>query len=198
MTTELLGKAERETARSERASIRGWRAPRRSSRAAVGKLLEVFSSSETMRIEDVWREIETVASREELRAAVETVDELVPHLDEDDEGEVRTRLSERIRMVSGFLRELCEVIELGSNAEGERGARERCDGCRGCSITAASSRPRHRRGPGARLLAAAGVRAAGGGGRDSRSQRVRVLRAHPVSSASQAPRRLRARILAVA
>ena len=120
MTTELLGKAERETAKKRarehprlaRASVK--------LAAAVGKLLEVFSSIETMRIEDVWREIEAVASREELRAAVETVDELVPHLDEDDEGEVRTRLSERIRMVSGFLRELCEVIELGSNAEGER------------------------------------------------------------------------------
>ena len=59
-----------------------------------------------------------VASREELRLAVATVVELVPHSDEDDEGAVRARVSERIRMVSGFARELCEVIELGSNADG--------------------------------------------------------------------------------
>ena len=198
MTTELLGKAERETAKKRarehprlaRASVK--------LAAAVGKLLEVFSSIETMRIEDVWREIEAVASREELRAAVETVDELVPHLDEDDEGEVRTRLSERIRMVSGFLRELCEVIELGSNAEGERVlAGDATDAVVARSPPQAQGL-RHRRGPGARLLAAAGVRRAGGGGRDSRSQRVRVLRADPVPSASQAPRRLRARIVAVA
>ena len=95
-----------------------------------------------MRIEDVWREIEAVVDRAELRAAVEAVSELVPHLDEDDEGDMRARLSERIRLVSGFLRELCEVIELGSNAEGRAGAARRCGGCRGCSIAAASSRPR--------------------------------------------------------
>jgi hypothetical protein len=87
--------------------------------AAVGRLLESFGQVDTVRVEDLWREIEVVVSREELRAAVATVGELAPHVDEDDEGEVRAKLSERIRLVSGFLRELCEVIELGSNAEGE-------------------------------------------------------------------------------
>ncbi len=90
----------------------------------VGKLLEVSSSEEIVRVSDLWHEIETVASREELRSAIATVDQLVPHLDEDDEGAVRTRPSERIRMVSGFLRERCEVIELGSSAEGEPVLRE--------------------------------------------------------------------------
>ena len=151
-----------------------------------------------MRVEDLWREIEMVASREELRAAVETVDELVPHLDEDDEGDVRAKLSERIRLVSGFLRELCEVIELGSNAEGEpvlaemrrmpwlldhRRKLKACDIDEGLV-----------RGSWRRLVY--GQKA--GGGRDGRAQRVRVLRADAVSPASQAARHLRAQIVAVA
>jgi Domain of unknown function (DUF4158) len=124
MTSELLGKAERETRR--RRAREHPRLARASAKLArvVGKLLEASGSEEMVRVSDLWREIGTVASREELRLAVATVDELVPHVDEDDEGDVRARLSERIRMVSGFLRELCEVIELGSNAEGEPVLRE--------------------------------------------------------------------------
>ena len=124
MTTELLGKAERETNKQRvREHPRLARASAKLARV-VGKLLEASSSEEMVRVSDLWHEIETVASREELRSAIATVDELVPHLDEDDEGDVRARLSERIRMVSGFLRELCEVIELGSNSEGEPLLRE--------------------------------------------------------------------------
>ena len=119
MTTELLGKAERETNRQRvREHPRLARASAKLARV-VGTLLEASSSEEMVRVSDLWHEIETVASREELRSAIATVDELVPHVDEDDEGDVHARLSERIRMVSGFLRELCEVIELESNAEGE-------------------------------------------------------------------------------
>jgi TnpA family transposase len=119
MTTELLGKADRQTANKRaRQHPRLARASAKLA-AAVGKLLVVFASAETVRAEDLWREIEAVASRDELRAAVETVGELVPHVDEDDEGEAHAKLSERARLVSGFLRELCEVVELGSNAEGE-------------------------------------------------------------------------------
>jgi len=119
MTTELLGKAERETAKKRaREHPRLARASAKLA-SAVGRLLEAFGAVETVRVSDLWREIELVASREELRAAVATVDELVPHLDDDDEGDARAKLSERLRLVSGFLRELCEVIELGSNAEAE-------------------------------------------------------------------------------
>jgi TnpA family transposase len=124
MTTELLGKAERETNKQRaREHPRLARASAKLARV-VDKLLEAYSSEEIVRVSDLWHEIETVASREELRSAIATVDELVPHSDEDDEGAVRARLSERIRMVSGFLRELCEVIELGSNADGEPVLRE--------------------------------------------------------------------------
>ncbi|MGB0093309.1 MAG: hypothetical protein WBP81_12375 [Solirubrobacteraceae bacterium] len=124
MTTELLGKAERETNKQRaREHPRLARASAKLARV-VGKLLEASGSEEMVRVSDLWREIETVASREELRLAVATVVELVPHSDEDDEGVVRARVSERIRMVSGFARELCEVIELGSNADGEPVLRE--------------------------------------------------------------------------
>jgi hypothetical protein len=46
------------------------------------------------------------------------VQELVPNVDSDDEGELRASLAERIRLVSGFIRPLCEVIQFGANAEG--------------------------------------------------------------------------------
>jgi TnpA family transposase len=42
----------------------------------------------------------------------------VPFDDEDDEAGIRKRLAERIRLVSGFLRELPEVIEFGATPEG--------------------------------------------------------------------------------
>jgi len=48
-----------------------------------------------VRLEDLWREIETVVARAELPAAVATVGELVPFVDEDDEANTRARLAER-------------------------------------------------------------------------------------------------------
>jgi len=124
MMTELVGKASRETAKQRarqhprlaRASVK--------LAAAVKKLLEASSAGETIRVEDLWREIEQVVDRGELRAAVETVSELVPHVDQDDEGDARAKLSEGIRMVSVVLRELCETVELGANPEGESVLRE--------------------------------------------------------------------------
>ena len=126
MTTELLGKAERET--NKQRAREHPRLARASAKLAVAveKLLEVSAAEASMPIEDVWREIEAVVNRAELRAAVDVVGELAPDLDEDDEGAMRARLSERIRLVSGFVRELCEVIELGSNAEGAPVLREMC------------------------------------------------------------------------
>ena len=69
---------------------------------------------------DVWRSIEAVVPRAELGAALATVQELVLNVDSDDEGETRARLrlAERIRLVSGFIRPLCQVIEFGANPEG--------------------------------------------------------------------------------
>jgi hypothetical protein len=86
--------------------------------AAVERLLDASASGTTLRVEDLWREIDAVVPREELRAALQTVSEIVAHVDEDDEGETRARLAERIRLVNGFLRELCKVIEFGAGAGG--------------------------------------------------------------------------------
>jgi TnpA family transposase len=86
--------------------------------AAVRALLEASTSEQPVDLKDVWREIEQVVPRADLHAAVETIEHLVPFADEDDEGEIRKRLADRIRLVSGFLRELTEVIEFGASAEG--------------------------------------------------------------------------------
>ena len=118
MVTELLAKAERETDKQRarehpklaRASVK--------LAAAVRMVLDASASGTPVDFEDVWQQIERVVPRRELRAAVETVEQLVPFIDEDDEGEIRKRLAERIRLVSGFLRELTEVIEFGATPEG--------------------------------------------------------------------------------
>jgi hypothetical protein len=117
MVTELLGKAERETSKQRareyprlvRASVK--------LAAAVAKLLDALSAGGSVWVDDLWQEIETVVDRSALQTAVETVAELVPHVDEDDEGAARAKLKERIRLVSMFLRELCETIEFGANAD---------------------------------------------------------------------------------
>ena len=118
IVTELLGKAKRETDKQRarehpklaRASVK--------LAAAVRTLLDASSSERSMDLDEVWQQIEQVVPRWQLRVAVETVQELVPFDDEDDEGEIRKRLAERIRLVGGFLRELTEVIEFGTTPEG--------------------------------------------------------------------------------
>jgi hypothetical protein len=86
MVTELLGKAERETDRQRaRDHPRLARASAQLA-AAVGKLLDAASSAQPVDLGEVWDQIEEVVPREQLRAAVNTVQELVPFDDEDDEG----------------------------------------------------------------------------------------------------------------
>ncbi|MCA1678133.1 MAG: Tn3 family transposase, partial [Actinobacteria bacterium] len=124
MVTELLGKAKRETdkqrardhPRLARVSVK--------LAAAVRELLDASSSGRPVDFGDVWRQIERVVPRWELRAALKTVEELVPFADEDDEGEIRKRLAKRIRLVSALLRELTEVIEFGATPEGAPVLRE--------------------------------------------------------------------------
>jgi len=118
MVTELLGKAKRETDKQRarehpmlaRASVK--------LAAAVRMLLAASKLGRSVDLEEVWRAIEQVVPRAELELAVATVGELVPFAAEDDEGEIRGRLAERIRLVSVFLHELTEVIEFGAAPEG--------------------------------------------------------------------------------
>lgn len=67
MVNELLAKAERET--SKQRARQHPRLARASVKlaAAVGKLLEASASGTTLRLEDLWREIDALVSREELR-----------------------------------------------------------------------------------------------------------------------------------
>jgi hypothetical protein len=124
MVTELLGKAQRETEKQRAAQHP--RLARASAKlaAAVRVLLEASASGEAVQVADVWRSIELVVPRAELGMALATVQEIVPNVDMDDEGETRARLAERIRLVSGFIRPLCQVIEFGSNPEGAAVLRE--------------------------------------------------------------------------
>jgi hypothetical protein len=132
MVTELLGKAQRETEKQRAAQHP--RLARASAKlaAAVRVLLEASASGEPVQVAEVWRSIDAVVACAELGAAVATVQELVPSVDADDEGETRGRLAERIRLVSGFVRPLCAVIEFGANPAGAAVLRE-CGECRSCS-----------------------------------------------------------------
>ena len=122
MSTELLGRA-RTAADKEKV-----RKPPRLTRAtaklavAVEVMLEAGAGgSETeVRVAEVWEAIEAVVSRAELRAAVATVNEMVPPPGaEADADDWRGELVGRIVVVSGFLKVLTRVIDFGTNAEGE-------------------------------------------------------------------------------
>lgn len=119
MMTELLGKAERE---ADRETVRRHpRLARASAKlaAAVEILLEATGWDGDVGLDEVWESIEAVLPRAaaELRAAVETVADLVPPPDADLDGAMRAELATRIATVSGFLKLLTEVITFGANAE---------------------------------------------------------------------------------
>lgn len=76
---------------------------------------------EEVRVAEVWEAIEAVVSRAELRAALATVNEMVPPPDAEPESDDwRAELVGRLTTVSGFLKQLTTVIEFGANAEGEQ------------------------------------------------------------------------------
>jgi Domain of unknown function (DUF4158)/Tn3 transposase DDE domain len=118
MTTELVGRAERQAER-ERAR-RHPRLARAAAKvtAAVEVLLEADGWGENVTLADVWEAIEVVVPRAELAAAVSTITGLVPPPDADDDGDWRAELARRIVTVSGFVKILTEVIEFGCNADG--------------------------------------------------------------------------------
>jgi hypothetical protein len=188
MVTELLGKAQRET--NQRRARQHPRLARASAKLAVAveKLLDASASGESLRVEDLWEQIETVVARGELRAALTTVEELAAYVDEDDEADLRARLAERSRVVSGFIKAVTEVIEFGSNAEGAPvlEAMRRLPGLvarRRLNATDIDDRLVH--GSWRRLVYGRPAPA------DGRQERLQLLRADPVSPASQTPRHLR-------
>ena len=121
MSTELLNKAasaaDKETVR------RHPRLAKATARLAVaaGALLdsEQWGSEDEVRVAAVWEAIEAVISRAELRAAVATVNEMVPPGTDAGADDWRARLAGRFTTVSGFVKLLTGVIEFGANAEGQ-------------------------------------------------------------------------------
>ena len=119
MATELLGKAEA-AADKERAR-RHPALARHSARlaAAVEVLLEVTDAGGELTLEQVWESIEAVVPRRQLRESVDAVSDMVPPPGFDADAEMRVRLTERIAMVTPFLKILTEVITFGCTPEGE-------------------------------------------------------------------------------
>jgi len=118
VTTELLGKAERET-KAER--LRQHPRLVRASATLAGVVRVVLGAmgkaEEEVGVHELWEAIEAVASRVEMAAAVSTVDDLAPPPGGDDEEDVRAELAKRITMVSGFMKTLTEAIDFEANAE---------------------------------------------------------------------------------
>jgi hypothetical protein len=121
MTTELLGKAQRESGKEN--ARRHPRLARASARLAVA-VEALFESDgwgapgEEPRVSEVWRAIESVVSRTELRAALTVVTETVPPAGGPEPDDWRAALPARYAAVSGFLKMLPGVIEFGASAEG--------------------------------------------------------------------------------
>jgi TnpA family transposase len=119
VTTELLGKAESATDKE-----RARRHPdlaRHSSRlaAAVEVLLEVTDADGDLTLDQVWESIDAVVPSRQLRESVDAVADLVPPPGLDADAEMRERLTERIAMVTPFLKLLTEVIAFGAAPEGK-------------------------------------------------------------------------------
>ena len=112
MMTELLGKAEA-AADKERAR-RHPELARHSARlaAAVEVLLEVTAVGGELTLDQVWESIEAVVPRRQLRESVDAVADMVPPPGADADAEMRERLTERIAMVTPFLKILTEVIDV--------------------------------------------------------------------------------------
>ena len=119
ISTELVGRAA--AAADKEKARRHPRLARATARLAVAAsaLLDSqeWGSVEEVRVAAVWEAIEAVISREELRAAVATVTEMVPPPDAEGE-DWRAGLAGRITTVSGFVKIFTAVIAFGANAEG--------------------------------------------------------------------------------
>jgi hypothetical protein len=117
MTTELLGRAQRESDKEN--ARRHPRLARASARLAVA-VDALFESDgwggpgEGPRVSEVWKAIESVVSRAELALVTETV----PPPGGPDPDDWRAALPARYPAVSGFLKMLPGVIEFGASAEG--------------------------------------------------------------------------------
>jgi hypothetical protein len=118
MTSELLGKAERQ---SKQEKLR--RFPRVSRNAgklaaAVKVLLEMVEVNQDVGLGVVWDMIEKSVTRSELRYAVESIDELVPAGDAELDGQRIAELTGKLNTVRPFLPLMMERVAFGATPDG--------------------------------------------------------------------------------
>jgi hypothetical protein len=118
MVTELLGKAERVSDKQTlRAHPRLARASVKLARA-VSVLFEVTDHGGGISLEELWEAIEVLTPRGELRAAMQTVEDLVPDSEAaDPDTRTRALLAGRIATVSGFVKILTQQVAFGADPE---------------------------------------------------------------------------------
>ncbi len=206
MTTELLGRAQRESDKEN--ARRHPRLARASARLAVA-VEALFESDgwgapgEEPRVSEVWKTIEAVVSRAELRAALALVTESVPPPGGPDPDDWRAALPARYPAVSGFSEDAARRDRVRRQRRGRAGARGDAGAARRPGLPGQAARPAHPRPPdrygrGERPVAAAGARPPRARGRRGQPARLRLLRARAVLAEPQAPRHLGRRLHPVA
>jgi hypothetical protein len=117
MTHELLAKAHRQ---SREETVRRYPEVSRDAgklAAAMAVLLKVTDAGAPISLEEIWRAIEEVVPRTDLRAAVDNLRQVVPAPNEDPNAEWRGALVQRYGVIRRFLPQLVATIEFGATAE---------------------------------------------------------------------------------
>jgi hypothetical protein len=117
MTRELLAKAHRQS--RQEILHRYPQVSREAGKlaAAMAVLLRLTDAGTPVSLEDLWRAIEEVVPRSDIRAAVDSLRQVVPAPNEDPDAEWRGALVQRFGVVQRFLLKLVSVIEFGATAE---------------------------------------------------------------------------------
>jgi TnpA family transposase len=119
MTSQLLARAERQSAKDQ--AKRYPRVSREAGKlaAAVGVLLEATEVDQDMPLDQIWDLIENVVPRAQLRAAVALIHEVAPP-GTNPEAEWQAALCARLPVARRFVRVLAETIEFGATADAAR------------------------------------------------------------------------------
>jgi hypothetical protein len=120
MATELIGTARQEA--NKETVKRHPRLARASATLAVvaEALLEArkWGAEDEVRVWQVWEAIEVRLPRSDMRAAVDTVNSMLPPPETLPEPDWRAELAKKTHAVVGLCRMLTSTIEFGANAEG--------------------------------------------------------------------------------
>jgi hypothetical protein len=119
MTTRLLARAERESARERLRTLPSFSRASAKLAAAIQVLLDAAEGGTDLSIAEVWAEIERVVPRSEVAAALAAVLELAPPVDIEEDDVWRAELVKRYPTVRPFLPVLTEVVEFGAVDAGQ-------------------------------------------------------------------------------